>query len=103
MINGKNVSNVPCAFIVEEAICSLFVFLSDVLGFFVSLEPGLVLLVEAPTLALQCLCSQELLVSALAVVEGVEQCIRLNSAVQSWVVKHGQRLLGVVSRCVSIW
>lgn len=76
--------------------------LCDGLGLLVPLEPCLVLLVETPALALECLSRQVLLICALLVVEGVEQAVSVNSTVQSGVVEDAQRLLGIVRRSVSI-
>ena len=79
--------NVPSALVVEEARGALLELLGDVLGLLVPLEPGLVLLVEPPTLTLKRLGGQVLLVRALLVVEGVEEAVRVYSAVQSLVVE----------------
>lgn len=43
----------PCAFPVKEPVSSLFEFLRDGLGFFMSLKPRLVLLVKSPALTLE--------------------------------------------------
>lgn len=83
--------NEPCAFVVEESVGALLEFFCDVLRLFVTLEPCLVLFVEAPTLVLQRLGGQVLLIRSLTVVEQIEQCIRINPAsiVQSGVVEDG--------------
>lgn len=44
--------NLPRGFIIEKTICALFVVLVNLLWLFVSLKPGLILLVKPPTLCL---------------------------------------------------
>ena len=57
----------------------MFELLGDVLGLLVTLEPGLILLMEAPTLVSERLGSEVLLIRPLTVVEKVEESIRVNS------------------------
>ena len=73
--------DLPCALIVEEAICSLLKFLRYVLWLLVPLEPRLVLLVKPPALTLERLGREILLVCPLAVVECVEQAVCVDPAV----------------------
>ena len=90
MVKGewsKVARDLPGAFVIKETICALLEFLCDGLRLLVPLEPCLVLLVEAPALALECLSRQVLLICALLVVEGVEQAVSVNSTVQSGVVE----------------
>ena len=95
--------NLPRALVIEEAIRALLILLSDVLRFLVSLEPGLILLMKSPTLALEGLRRQVLLVSALSIVERVEQAVGIYSAIQSRIVEYPQRLLWVVCWRVVVW
>lgn len=83
--------NLPGTLVIKEPIRPLFELLRDRLGLLMALEPGLVLLVEAPTLVLQCLGSQILLVGALSIIEDIEQgvCIDLPRLVQPRVVEDG--------------
>jgi len=83
--------NLPSALIIKEPVSALLELLGDGLGLLVPLEPCLVLLVEAPTLALQRLCREVLLVCPLLVVEGVEQAVGINPAVQSRTIKSLDR------------
>jgi hypothetical protein len=69
---GQQESGVPRALIVEEAISALFVVLGDLLGFFVPLEPSLILFVEAPTLVFERAGRQPLLVGVLSIVKNAE-------------------------------
>lgn len=92
----------PSALIIKETICALLELLRDRLGLLVPLEPCLVLLVEAPTLALQRFGRQILLVGTLLVVERVEQAVGVYPAVESRVIEDAQRLLRVVSRRVCV-
>lgn len=69
----------PCAFIIEKAICPLLKVLSNGLGLLVSLKPCLVLLMEPPTLVLESLGSHILLGGPLSVVENVEQGIGVDA------------------------
>jgi len=77
----------PSAFVIKETICALLELLCNGLGLLVSLEPCLVLLVEAPALALEGFCRQVLLICPLLVVEGVEQAVGVNPAVKSGIVE----------------
>ena len=61
-----------------------------------TLEPSLILFVEAPTLVLQALSSEVLLVSALTVVKDEEEGISVDALVQIVVIRNRRRLLGVV-------
>ena len=79
--------DLPSAFVIKETICALLELLCDGLGLFVPLEPCLVLLMEAPALALERLGRQVLLVGSLLVVEGVEQAVGVDPAVQSGIVE----------------
>ena len=88
---------VPSALVVEEAIGALLKLLGDILRLLVALEPGLVLLVESPTLTLERFSGEVLLVRALSIVECVEQCIGFDSRIEPRIIKDRQRLLGVVS------
>lgn len=92
----QKIKCLPRALIIKEPVCSLFVVFCDGFGLLMTLEPRLILFVEPPALALQRFCCKVLLISALAIVEGVEECIRLNPLVQTGVVEDGKRLLGVV-------
>jgi hypothetical protein len=71
---------IPCALVVKETISSLLKLIRNRLRLLVSLEPGLVLLVEAPTLVLERLRRKVLLICALSVVEDVEEGVGVNSA-----------------------
>lgn len=93
----------PSGLVVEEPIRALLKFLGDVLRFFVTLEPCLVLLVEPPALAFQRLSCKVLLVCALAIVERVEKRILVYTAVQSVIVKYPKRLLRIMRWCVGVW
>lgn len=79
--------NIPSAFVIKETICALLKFLGDCFRLLVSLEPCLVLLVEAPALALQRLRCQVLLICALLVVESIEQAVGVYPAVESGIVE----------------
>lgn len=87
---------IPCRLVVEKAVRSLFVLLSDVLGLLVPLEPGLVLLVESPGLRFECLGGAVLLKGTLAVVKCVEEGVGIDTAVEPLVVEDGQWLLRVM-------
>lgn len=80
----------PCTFVVEEPVGALLKLLGDVLRLLMSLEPGLVLLVEAPALVLEGLGSEVLLVGPLSVVEKIEESIGVDSTsiVQPRVIKY---------------
>ena len=78
----------PSAFVIKETVCALLKLLRDGLGLLVPLEPGLVLLVEAPALALERLCRQVLLICSLLVVEGIEQAVSVYPAVESWIIEN---------------
>ena len=67
-----------------------------------ALEPGLVLLVEAPTLALERLGGEVLLEGALTIVEGEEERVSVGAGVESRVLEERQRLLRVVRRRVEL-
>ena len=95
--------NLPSALIIKEPVSALLELLGDGLGLLVPLEPCLVLLVEAPTLALQRLCREVLLVCPLLVVEGVEQAVGINPAVQSRIVEDSQRFLRIMRGSVRVW
>lgn len=84
----------PCALVVKEAIGALLEFLCDILGFFVPLEPGLVLLVKPPTLVFQRLSGQVLLRRSLLVVKNVKQSVGVYPRVQPRVIEYGQWLCG---------
>lgn len=94
--------NSPCALIVKEAIRPLLKLLRNILRLLVPLEPRLVLLVEAPALALERLRREELLVRALLVVEGVEEGVGVDAAVQARVVEDVERFLRVGGQGVGI-
>ena len=81
---------IPCTLVVEEAICPLLVLFRDLFGLFVPLKPCLVLLVESPALILERLCCETLLISALTVVENVEQrvCLHPSTLVECRVIKQ---------------
>jgi hypothetical protein len=79
--------NSPSAFVIKETICALLELLRDGLRLLVPLEPGLVLLVEAPALAFKRLCCQILLICSLLVVEGVEQAVSVYPAVEPGVIE----------------
>ena len=83
---GVNV-DLPSALIIKETICALLELLRDGFGLLVPLEPCLVLLVEAPALALESLGRQVLLVGSLLVVEGVEQAVSVDPAVKPGIVE----------------
>lgn len=93
----------PSALIVKETISALLKLLGDGLRLLVPLEPCLILLVEAPTLTLQRLCRKVLLICPLLVVEGIEQAVSIDPAVQPRVVKDPQRLLRIMRRRVRVW
>jgi hypothetical protein len=95
--------NIPSALIIKEPVSALLELLGDVLGLLVPLEPCLILLVETPTLALQRLCREVLLVCPLLVVEGVEQAVGIDPAVQSRIVEDSQRFLRVMRGSVRVW
>ena len=88
--------NSPRALIIKEPIRPLLVLLRHILRLLVPLEPRLVLLVEAPALALQRFGRKELLVGALAVVEAVEERVRVDAAVEAWIVEDAEGFLRVV-------
>lgn len=92
----------PSALIIKETIGALLELLRDRLGLLVPLEPRLVLLVEPPALALKRLRRQVLLIGSLPVVEGVEETVGVDSAVQARVIEDAQGLLRVVRRCVRV-
>ena len=94
--------DLPSALVIKETISALLKLLCDGLGLLVSLEPCLVLLVEAPTLTFEGLGRQVLLVGSLLVVEGVEQAVGVDPAVKPGVVEDAKRLLRVVRRGVSV-
>lgn len=71
----------PSALVVEETVSTLLEFLCDALRLFVTLEPRLVLLVEAPALVLERLGCEVLLRRALLVVEYVKESIRVDTRV----------------------
>lgn len=77
----------PRGLVVEEPIGPLLEFLRNVLGLLVALEPSLILLVKPPALAFQRLRCQVLLVRPLPIVEGVEQAVSVDAAVQSGIIK----------------
>ena len=85
----RMLQHLPRALIVKESIRPHLVILGNLLGLFVTLEPCLILLMESPTLTLESLCSQILLICSLAIVEGIEKCICLNSLIQPRVIKNG--------------
>lgn len=58
------------------------------------LKPSLVLLMKPPTLILERLSCQILLIAPLLVVEDIEQCVRVDASVKRRVLKDGKRLLG---------
>src|SRR4051812_14103932 len=94
----KGIGCLPRALIVKEPIRSLLIVFSNCFRFFVALEPGLILLVKPPALRFQCFCCKVLLVCTLAVIEGIEESVGLDTGVQARVVKNRQRLLRVVRR-----
>ena len=98
----KIMTNLPCALIIKEPICPLLEFLCDCLGFLMSLEPSLVLLVEPPALVLERFGREKLLVRALSVIKQVEQRIGVDPPriIQPRIVEDGQWLLRVVDGCV---
>ena len=91
----KKQYNPPGRLVIKEAIRALLELLGDLLGLLVPLEPRLVLLVEPPTLVLQRLRRQILLIRALLVVEYVKQSIRFYPRVKPGVVEYRQWLLRV--------
>lgn len=96
-------SNIPGALVVEETIRSLFILFCDGLWLFVSLEPRLILLVETPTLRLECLGCQVLLISTLSVVEDEKQRVWVEAGVQCRVVEERCWILGIISwRCALV-
>lgn len=78
---ATNKDNSPSGFIIEESVSALFKLLRDILGLFMSLEPGLILLVKPPALILQRLCCQILLISTLFVIKDIEECVGLDTRV----------------------
>lgn len=52
----KDHQNLPCAFVVKKPISALLKLVGDILWFFVSLKPGLVLCMVSPWLILQRFC-----------------------------------------------
>jgi hypothetical protein len=79
--------SLPSAFVIKETICALLELLCDGFGLLVPLEPCLVLLVETPALALERLRRQVLLVGSLLVVEGVEQAVGVDPAVEPGIIE----------------
>ena len=84
---------IPCALVVKETICSLFEFFRNRFRFLVSLEPRLVLLVKPPTLVLQGLGREVLLICSLLVVEDVKEGVRIDPLVEPRIFENCQRLL----------
>lgn len=88
----------PGSLKVKVEVDSLFVLVGDGLGLVCALEPGEVLLVEAPALLLELLRSQVLQVRPLAVVEDVEQRVDVEVGKQRRIREVRGRLLRVVVR-----
>lgn len=70
-----------------------------------ALEPGLILLMEAPALVLEGFCCKILLISALAVVKSIEQGVGVDTRIYSGIIQHWEWLLWVIRRSVEtdIW
>lgn len=92
--------HIPGTLIIEESIRALLVLFSYRFWLFVSLKPGLVLLVKTPALILERFCRKILLVSALSIIENVKQGIRIYSSIKIGVVDYSKWFLGVITRSV---
>ena len=90
--------NLPCALVIKETICSLLELLRDCFRLLMPLEPGLILLMESPTLILECLGCQVLLISPLFIVKDVEKRIWIYAGIQSRIIEDRIQFLRVVRR-----
>lgn len=89
----------PSRFVIKVNVSSLLVLVSRNLWFFVTLEPGHVLLVKPPTLFLERPRRKVLLVGALGIVKNKEQTIRSKLIKDGRVVENCGRRHGIGRRC----
>ena len=93
---------VPCALVVKEPISPLLVLLRYVLRLFMSLKPCLILFVETPTLGFERLGGKILLIRTLAVIEDIEQRVRINSSIQVRIIDYDGWFLRVEPRSAEL-